>query len=71
MNEKSLVLVSCSHKKAVILYDLATYDGENLDNSEVWSFELPYDYFPGGGIAAVKYRENTVFGEFAFATRSH
>lgn len=63
MNEKSLVLATCSHKKSVILYDLATYDGENLDNSEVWSFEMPYDYFPGGGIAAVKYRENTVFGD--------
>ena len=62
---ENLVMATCCNKKSVILYDMAAYDGENLDHHEVWSFmpSTPQAYVGGGGISGIKYRESTVFGD--------
>lgn len=59
------VMATCTNKKCVVLYDLDLYDGENLDNCEIWSFAPASTeaYEGGGGISGVKYREDTVFGD--------
>ena len=58
------VLATCTNEKCVVLYDLNAYDGENLENCEIWYFapKIPENY-QSGGISGVKYREDTVFGD--------
>ena len=65
------VLAACANEKRVVLYDMATYDGENLDNNEVWSFQpTAPEADNGGGMSGVKYREDTVFGDVVIVCAS-
>ena len=65
VKETNLCLVTCANEKTAILYDLATYDSENLDNSEVWRFTATAPELVGKSeeMSSAKYREDTVFGD--------
>ena len=64
LQETNYVIATCTNEKCIVLYDLDTYDGENLDNCEIWYFapEIQENY-QSGGISGVKYREDTIFGD--------
>lgn len=57
----NLVIACDQVKDRVLVYDMAAYDGEDLDRNVVWSFQPE----PSSAryVSGVKYREDTVFGD--------
>ncbi len=61
--ETNMFLVCEQVKSQVIVYDVASYNGENLDDNVVWSFRPTGKGDIVKGIAGAKYRSDTVFGD--------
>ncbi len=61
--ETNMFLVCEQVKSQVIVYDIESYNGENLDDNVVWNFRPVGKGSITKGIAGAKYRSDTVFGD--------